>query len=82
MAIYRSNRRLRFASLEDCPVLKGNCIYFTDDFHFNYYESGGFDMGIFDLKEPTIQPVYSGKTMFTTTSRVIEWQFMHIERYV
>ncbi|KAF6169645.1 hypothetical protein GIB67_004037 [Kingdonia uniflora] len=48
-------------SVSDYPELKGNCIYFTDDTFLHYqYGCGRHNMGVFDFKEWTIQPFYSG----------------------
>ncbi|XP_068638702.1 F-box protein SKIP23-like [Aristolochia californica] len=53
-------------SLSAChfPSLKGNCIYFTDDYYRDpyYYSSdhflGAIDMGIFDMEKQTVRPHY------------------------
>ncbi|GJZ46650.1 hypothetical protein Tco_0594246, partial [Tanacetum coccineum] len=46
-------------------VIKGNCIYFTDDVFVLYYGSkngGGRDMGIYHLCDGTIEPHFDGRS--------------------
>ncbi|KAG9448460.1 hypothetical protein H6P81_008425 [Aristolochia fimbriata] len=49
------------------PSVKGNCIYFTDDYYRDpyYYSSdhflGAIDMGIFDMEKQTLRPHYVRK---------------------
>ncbi|GLT82505.1 hypothetical protein SLE2022_008700 [Rubroshorea leprosula] len=45
-------------SSQNFPQLKGNCIYYTDnidDFHSPEEDFGGFDIGMFDIAEGSIQ---------------------------
>ncbi|PIA55487.1 hypothetical protein AQUCO_00700051v1, partial [Aquilegia coerulea] len=45
-------------SASDFPECKPNSIYFTDDYYDGYYEESGFgghDMGVYDLKNRTIE---------------------------
>ena len=51
------------------PRCKTNCIYFTDDYGEGYWymheeehtEFGGKDMGIYNLQDGTVEPLYKGQ---------------------
>nr|GEW74290.1 hypothetical protein [Tanacetum cinerariifolium] len=43
-------------------VIKGNCIYYTDDGEYSYSEKGGRDMGIYHLSNGTIEPHFTGES--------------------
>ncbi|KAL3374583.1 hypothetical protein AABB24_006188 [Solanum stoloniferum] len=48
------------------PGIKPNHIYFTDHYfgsYLAYEEGGGFDMGVFNLAEGSIQPHYKGVSL-------------------
>lgn len=47
-------------SESDVPGIKGNCIYFTDDLCCTnrYIKSSGYDTGVFNLEDSTIDPLY------------------------
>ncbi|GFZ01345.1 hypothetical protein Acr_14g0009800 [Actinidia rufa] len=52
------------------PGIKANCIYYTDDcwpayLHFN--RGGGKDMGIYNLEDGSITPLYSGQSFSPIT---------------
>ncbi|KAF6140401.1 hypothetical protein GIB67_013170 [Kingdonia uniflora] len=46
------------------PELRGNCIYFAHDGNEVNCSRSESDMGIFDIKEGTIQPIHSGLGTF------------------
>ncbi|PWA97372.1 hypothetical protein CTI12_AA009460 [Artemisia annua] len=51
-------------------VIKSNCIYFTDDVFVMYRGSkngGGRDMGIYHLRDGTIEPHFAGKSRSNLT---------------
>lgn len=66
------------------PRCKTNCIYFTDDYGEGYWymheeehtEFGGKDMGIYNLQDGTVEPLYKGQYSyhpinFAKTSEVL-----------
>ncbi|KAF5195181.1 hypothetical protein FRX31_015230 [Thalictrum thalictroides] len=58
-----SNSSVSVSAINYFGSLKKNCIYFTDDHTFGYRATktpGGHDMGVFDLKDKSIQPYYKG----------------------
>ncbi|PWA68228.1 hypothetical protein CTI12_AA310490 [Artemisia annua] len=53
-------------------VIKGNCIYYTDDFvgideFADGQEGGGKDMGIYHLSDGTIEPHFAGESLSRVT---------------
>ncbi|GJT23470.1 hypothetical protein Tco_0893407 [Tanacetum coccineum] len=47
-------------------VIKGNCIYYTDDVFGQYHRSekgGGRDMGIYHMSDGTIEPHFAGESL-------------------
>ncbi|XP_077215526.1 putative F-box protein At4g22165 [Tasmannia lanceolata] len=51
-------------SARDFPHLKGNCIYFTDDFNDGYEQ--GIDNGIYNLDDDSIKPFYPNSSSWIT----------------
>ncbi|KAL5725495.1 hypothetical protein ACHQM5_008633 [Ranunculus cassubicifolius] len=47
-----------------------NCVYFSDDHYFEYHERN-CDMGVYDLGDKTVKPIYWGKNIGSEMSRPI-----------
>ncbi|KAL5709224.1 hypothetical protein ACHQM5_019936 [Ranunculus cassubicifolius] len=48
--------------------VKGNCIYFTDD-HHELYQYRFCDMGVYDIKKKTVEPIYSSDSKHSKFAR-------------
>ncbi|KAL5724782.1 SWR1-complex protein 3 [Ranunculus cassubicifolius] len=57
-AIFVGNHISFAISASNYPDFRGNCIYFTDD-HTELYKYRFCDMGVYDMKRKTVEPIYT-----------------------
>ncbi|KAL5699422.1 SWR1-complex protein 3 [Ranunculus cassubicifolius] len=57
-------------SSSEYTTFKGNCIYFTDD-HYESYDTGFCDMGVYDYEKGTSEKFYSGHDQVSIFSRPV-----------
>ncbi|KAL5699059.1 SWR1-complex protein 3 [Ranunculus cassubicifolius] len=67
-ALFVGNNASFCISTSNYSEFKGNCIYFTDD-NKDAYEYGYCDMGVYDIKEDSVKPIYADEDKLSQFSR-------------